>query len=102
VRHHYASFTEADRAGRSLLNLYEMAGQLTRTPLFNLADGCKDSAIVKAAVVKKVKTITFTVTKGVVDSKKAPSHTFKANAGVLAITYNFQNANDEGGVLGAL
>jgi hypothetical protein len=96
----YSTFSEADREGRTIVNLYEMAGSLTRTPLVNLTDGCRD-AIVKAAVVKKVKTITFTVTKGKV-SLKAPSHTFKANNGVLAITYNFQNANDEGGVLSAL
>jgi hypothetical protein len=97
----YSTFGDADREGRTIVNLYEMAGSLTRTPLINLASGCKDSEIVKAAVVKKVKTITFTVTKGKV-SLKVPSHTFKANNGVLAITYNFQNANDEGGVLSAL
>jgi hypothetical protein len=96
----YSIFSDADREGRTSVNLYEMAGSLTRTPLVNLADGCRD-AIVKTAVVKKVKSITFAVTKGKV-SLKAPSRTFKANNGVLVVTHNFQNANDEGGVLSAL
>ncbi len=97
----YSTFSEADREGRTFNNLLEMAGSQTYTTLVNLADGCKDSAIVKDAVVKKVKAITFTVTKGKVPAKST-SHTFKVTNGTLAVSYNFQNANDAGNVLSAL
>ncbi len=93
----YGSFTEADRAGRTTHNIYEIAGDQTVSSLYNITDGCKDDKIFKANVVKKIKSITFTPTKEKEVSAKVPSHTFKVANGVLAITYNFQTSNDSAG-----
>jgi hypothetical protein len=95
----YGSFTEAERAGRTTHNIYEIAGDQTAGSLYSIMEGCKDDTIFKANVVKKIKNITFTVTKEKEVSAKVPSHTFKIANGVLAITYNFQSSNDTAGTV---
>lgn len=87
----YESFSAADRSGRTMQNIYEIASSQTMPSLRNLTDGCRDK-LFKDNLTKKVKKIVFTPTKGEVSLAK-PSHTFKIAQGTLTITYNFQTSN---------
>jgi hypothetical protein len=89
----YASFTESDRAGRTMSNIYEISESQTMSIIRDIASGCSD-AIFKANVVKKVKSIKFSPTKEKEVNAKIPSHKFKVANGVLSVSYNFQTSND--------
>jgi hypothetical protein len=91
----YASFSESDRAGRTMDNIYEMVDSQTSFALYSIMEGCKDKdGLFKANVAKKLKSVVFTPSKAKEVSAKIPSHTFKLVNGVFTVTYNFQTSND--------
>lgn len=91
----YATFTEADRAGRTMDNIYSIAKSQTIFALRNITDGCKGKdGLFKANVAKKLKSVVFTPSKAKEVNTKNPSHTFKLANGVFTVTYNFQKTND--------
>jgi hypothetical protein len=91
----YATFTEADRAGRTMDNIYGIARSQTMFTLRNITDGCKEKdGLFKANVAKKLKRVVFTPSKAKEVNAKNPSHTFKLVDGVFTVTYNFQKTNE--------
>jgi hypothetical protein len=91
----YATFTEADRAGRTMDNIYSIARSQTIFALRNITDGCKEKdGLFKANVAKKLKRIVFTPSKAKEVNAKNPSHTFKLADGVFTVTYNFKMSNE--------
>lgn len=88
----YAAFSEADLDGRTRDNAYLIAGNQALDVLGYITSTCGSDALFKNNVAKKLKSITFTPTKGSV-SVKNPSHTFQLNGGNLVVHYNFQTSD---------
>jgi hypothetical protein len=90
----YNSFSEDQRDGRSLDNIYSMAEAANSGDLRNFSHLCKDEPIFKANVAKKLKVITIAASPQKDINAKMPSHTLKLNAGTLSISHHLFRSNN--------